>query len=158
LVFEIELIEQLEVNIDYILSLVEIYHKSNCENKEILTSITKAISSSPHLRKKKDLIESFVATINSKSKVNEDWIAFVQKKKEEELNKIIADEKLKVEETKKFMDNSLRDGVLKEGGTDIDKLMPKVSLFAKGANNRSAKKKTVLQKLKEFFEKFLGLA
>ena len=158
LVFEIELIEQLEVNIDYILSLVEIYHKSNCENKEILTSITKAISSSPHLRKKKDLIESFVATINSKSKVNEDWIAFVQKKKEEELNKIIADEKLKIEETKKFMDNSLRDGVLKEGGTDIDKLMPKVSLFAKGANNRSAKKKTVLQKLKEFFEKFLGLA
>lgn len=157
LVFEIELIEQLEVNIDYILSLVEIYHKSNCENKEILTSITKAVASSPHLRKKKDLIDSFVASINSKSNINEDWIAFVQKKKEEELNGIISEEKLKPEETKKFIDNALRDGVLKEGGTDIDKLMPKVSLFAKGNNNRSAKKKTVLQKLKEFFEKFLGI-
>lgn len=157
LVFEMELVEQLEVTIDYILSLVEIYHNSNCEDKEALTSITKAIGSSPHLRKKKDLIEAFVSTVNSKTNVNEDWKKYVQEKKEEELNRIISEEKLKPEETRKFLDNSFRDGILKEGGTDIDKIMPKVSLFAKGANNRATKKKGILQRLKEFFEKFLGL-
>lgn len=157
LVFEMELVEQLEVTIDYILNLVEIYHNSNCEDKEVLTSITKAIGSSPHLRKKKDLIEAFVSTVNSKTNVNEDWKKYVQEKKEEELNRIISEEKLKPEETRKFLDNSFRDGILKEGGTDIDKIMPKVSLFAKGANNRATKKKGILQRLKEFFEKFLGL-
>lgn len=157
LVFEMELVEQLEVTIDYILNLVEIYHNSNCEDKEVLTFITKAIGSSPHLRKKKDLIEAFVSTVNSKTNVNEDWKKYVQEKKEEELNRIISEEKLKPEETRKFLDNSFRDGILKEGGTDIDKIMPKVSLFAKGANNRATKKKGILQRLKEFFEKFLGL-
>ena len=39
------------------------------------------------------------------------------------------------------MTNSLRDSELKETGTDIDNLIPKVSLYAKGANSHSAKKR-----------------
>ena len=51
--FEIELIKQVEINIDYILMLVEKYHEGNCEDKEILTSIRKAVDASMQLRSKK---------------------------------------------------------------------------------------------------------
>ena len=43
IVFEMELVKQVEVNIDYILMLVAKYHQSNCEDKEILGTIDKAI-------------------------------------------------------------------------------------------------------------------
>ncbi len=52
-----ELIRQVEINIDYILMLVAKYHDSNCEDKEILVDIRKAVDSSMQLRSKKDLIE-----------------------------------------------------------------------------------------------------
>jgi hypothetical protein len=42
-VFEIELIRQIEINIDYILMLVKKYHDTHCENKEVLITIHKAI-------------------------------------------------------------------------------------------------------------------
>ncbi len=64
-VFEMELVKQVEVNIDYILMLVTKYHDGNCEDKEILVAIDKAIKSSLQLRSKKELIENFIATINA---------------------------------------------------------------------------------------------
>ena len=45
-VFEMELVKQVEVNIDYILMLVAKYHDDNCKDKEILVAIDKAIKSS----------------------------------------------------------------------------------------------------------------
>ena len=44
--FEIELIRQVEINIDYILMLVMKYHESNCKDKSILGTIDRAIDSS----------------------------------------------------------------------------------------------------------------
>ena len=46
-VFEIELIRQIEINIDYILMLVKKYHDTHCEDKEVLITINKAIDASP---------------------------------------------------------------------------------------------------------------
>ena len=46
-VFEVELIKQIEINIDYILMLVKKYHDTHCEDKEVLISIHKAIDASP---------------------------------------------------------------------------------------------------------------
>ena len=54
------LFRQIEVNIDYILMLVDKYKDSNCKDKDILTTIDKAINSSIELRSKKDLIERFI--------------------------------------------------------------------------------------------------
>ena len=51
--FEIELIRQVEINIDYILMLVMKYHESNCKDKSILGTIDRAIDSSIQLRSKK---------------------------------------------------------------------------------------------------------
>lgn len=153
--FELELIRQVEINIDYILMLVAKYHQTNCEDKSILVSIDKAISSSIQLRSKKELIEHFIDTVNAATNVDEDWRKFVSEQKETDLNQLIEEEKLKQEETKRLMDNSFRDGLLKTTGTDIDKIMPPVSRF--GGGNRTAKKQSVIEKLMHFFEKYFGL-
>ena len=155
-VFELELIKQVEVNIDYILMLVAKYHDDNCENKEILVAIDKAIKSSLQLRSKKELIENFIATINADTNVNEDWQRFVREQREADIQSLIAEEKLKPEETKKFVANAFRDGVLKTTGTDVDRILPPVSRFG-GGGSRDKKKQTVIEKLKAFFEKYFGL-
>ena len=155
IIFEIELIKQVEINIDYILMKVAEYYKSNKKDKEILIDIKKAIDSSIELRSKKELIEGFIDRVNSSKNVTDDFKKFVREEKEKDLEKVIEEEKLKPEETKKFIDNSLRDGILKATGTDIDKLLPPVSRF--GGGNRVEKKLGVIKKLKEFFDKYLGL-
>lgn len=155
IVFEIELVKQIEINIDYILLLVKKYHDTHCEDKEVLISIKRAVESSPELRSKKALIENFIAGINEVDDVFTEWREYVAKAKEKELNRIIEEEKLKPEETRKFMDNSFRDGALKTIGTDIDKLMPPVSRFSGG--NRAEKKQSVIEKFKTFFERFFGI-
>lgn len=154
IVFEIELIRQIEINIDYILLLVQKYHNDNCQDKEILLSISKAIDSSPELRSKKALIESFITKINEVEDVIEEWRIFVQEKREIELVKIIEEERLKEEETRMFVDNCFRIGEIKTTGTDINKILPPISRFG---GKRATKKQIVIEKLKEFFERFFGI-
>lgn len=155
IVFEVELIKQIEINIDYILMLVKKYHDTHCEDNEMLITITKAIDASPELRSKKELIENFIAGINDVEDVMKEWHDYVAEKREEELVQIIKEEKLKEPETRKFLENAFRDGEIKTAGTDIDKLMPPVSRF--GGRNRAVKKQGVIDKLELFFEKFFGV-
>jgi len=154
IVFEIELVKQIEVNIDYILMLVAKYQQSSCKDKTILTTIDKAINSSIELRSKKELIERFIEQVNVSTKVDEDWRKFLHERKEADITAIIEEERLKPEETRRFIDNAFRDGMLKTTGTDIDKIMPPVSRFGGG---RAAKKQGIIEKLMLFFEKYLGL-
>ena len=138
--------------------MVSKYHASNCEDKEILIDIDKAINSSIRLRSKKELIEGFIATVNTATNVDEDWNKFVKKQKEADLNAVIEEENLNKNETKRFIDNSFRDGELKTFGTAIDKILPPYPLFgAAGANNRQMKQRSIIKKLREFFEKYSGL-
>ncbi|MFN6961939.1 MAG: type I restriction endonuclease subunit R, EcoR124 family, partial [Rhodocyclaceae bacterium] len=158
-VFEIELIKQIEVNVDYILMLVEKYLKAkgSGQDKEIRATIERAIDASPSLRNKKDLIEQFVDSVSAKAKVDAQWQAFVAEKKTEELERIIAEENLDPEATRSFIDNAFRDGGIPVTGTAITKILPPVSRFTKN-NDLAAKKQTVLDKLAAFFERYFGLA
>ena len=155
IVFEIELIKQIEINIDYILMLVKKYHDTHCEDKEVLITINKAIDASPELRSKKSLIETFIAGINEVEDVMAEWHDYVVAKREEDLENIIKEERLKPEETRKFLENAFHDGEIKTAGTDIDNLMPPVSRF--GGGKRAEKKQGVISKLKTFFEKYFGI-
>ena len=155
IIFETELIRQVEINIDYILLLVKNYHDSNCKNKEILVNISKAVSASMQLRSKKELIEDFVASVNADTDVDEAWEAYVKQRKQDDLNEIITSENLKADETAKFVENAFRDGAIRTTGTDIDKILPAMSRF--GGGNRQEKKKNVIEKLKVFFEKYFGV-
>ena len=155
IVFEIELIKQIEINIDYILMLVKKYHDTHCEDKEVLITIRKAVDASPELRSKKQLIEAFIAGVNDIEDVMGEWNDYVAQKRIEDLTQIITDENLKATETWAFMENAFREGEIKTVGTDIDKIMPPVSRF--GGGNRAQKKQTIIKKLKAFFEKYYGI-
>lgn len=156
LVFETELIRQVEVNIDYILLLVQKYHDTNCTNKEILVNISKAIGSSMQLRSKKELIENFIGSVNADTDVEQSWKDFVRQQKAKDLKELIESENLRPEETERFIESSFRDGQVRTTGTDIDKILPPMSRFG-GSGNRQEKKKTVVEKLQTFFERYFGL-
>lgn len=118
--------------------------------KTILDSIEKAVVSSPQLRSKKELIESFIARVNT---IDDEHVS---DEKEKELAAIIAKESLKEEDARRFIINVFRDGTVKTTGSDIDKILPPVSRF--GGGNRAKKKQTIIEKLLAFFEKFFGVA
>ncbi len=158
-VFEIELIKQVEINVDYILLLVERYLKKKGagDDKQIRADIERAINASPSLRNKKDLIDAFVDSVNTKAKVDAQWQAFVAAKKVEELERIIAEEKLDPEATRSFVDNAFRDGSIPTAGTAVTRILPPVSRFSK-TSGHAGKKQDVLEKLGVFFERYFGLA
>ena len=154
IVFEMELMRQVEINIDYILMLVEKFRASHGKDKDILANIRTAINSSIELRSKKELIEGFIADINVSPSVCEDWQRYVSKQKESDLAELITSERLKPEEARKFIDNAFRDGTLKTIGTDLDKIMPPANPFDKRSREN---KKGIIERIKAFFEKYIGL-
>ncbi len=155
LVFEMELVRQVEVNIDYILMLVAKYHQSNCQDKEILVSIGKAVDSSLQLRSKKEMIQRFVEGVNASTEVEGDWRRFVAQQKEEDLEEIMQAENLKEDLTRSYVENAFRNGELKTSGTEFDRILPPMSRF--GGGNREQRKQGIIEKLLEFFEKYFGL-
>ena len=158
-VFEIELIKQVEVNVDYILMLVRQYLEQHGEpgDVEVRATIARAIDSSPSLRNKKDLVEAFVDSLTVDADVDGEWKAFVAAKRAEDLDRIITEENLRPDETREFIQRAFRDGSVPTAGTAVTRILPPVSRFAK-ANNHSIKKQTVLEKLTDFFSRYFGLA
>ena len=159
IVFEMELIKQVEINIDYILYLITQMHGDHTKDKEIRLSIQKAISSSPDLRNKKDLIEDFIDQLTPEKDVNDDWHRFVKQQEKEQLDKIISEENLKPKETYEFVSQSFKNGEIEETGTAITRILPPIPLFSKNKeNDRGKKKKSVIAKLKAFFERFFDVS
>jgi type I restriction enzyme R subunit len=157
LVFEIELIKQVEINIDYILALVEEYHENNCADKEIKIKIKNALSSSFYLRDKTDLIEDFMNTLTPTSNVYDDWNVFVNAKKIEELNNIILEENLNKEATFTYFNNAFRDGYLPTIGTVLNDILPPISRF-NPTEERTKKREIVLEKFNKFFNFYWNIA
>jgi type I restriction enzyme R subunit len=158
-VFEIELIKQVEINVEFILMLVHQYRaaKGDGDDKEIRASIDRAIESSPTLRNKKDLIQQFVDSLSTSSDVDVEWREFVLARREHELKKIIEEEDLDSEATRTFIEAAFRDGGIQPTGTAVTRILPPLSRFAvSGAH--TVKKQTVLEKLSAFFERFIGLS
>lgn len=152
--FEIELIKQVDINIDYILMQVEKYHAGNCKDKEIISSIMKDIDASIQLRSKKELIEEFIKRINVNTNVTADWKKFVLEQFEKDLNQLITREHLKPEATRKFVDKTFRNEDFQKTGTEIAGIMPPMSPFDPKSDS---KKQGIIEKLRLFFEKYFGL-
>ena len=155
IIFEMELIKQVEINIDYILYLIEQMHDGNTGDKEIRITIQKAIGASPDLRNKRELIENFIDQLTPDKNVSDDWQKYVKEQQRRQLDEIISEEKLKPEETYHFVNQSFKDGGIQESGTSIAKILPPMSIFDK---TREVKKKTALEKLKAFFERFFDIS
>ena len=159
LVFEMELVNQIQIDIPYILQLVKQYHDENCQDKTIIAKIQKAIGSSPDLRNKRDLIMAFIErmTPHKADDIMGEWNEYVNAQCRKELDDIISEEQLRPSETKRFMDQAFDDGYVTTTGVAITKVLPPMPVFGGGAANRETKKNTVLEKLQNFFSKFFGL-
>lgn len=157
-VFEIELIKQVEINVDYILMLIDKCRKErgDGEYKEIKAEITRAVDASPSLRNKKDLIEAFVDSVSASGEIDEEWRAFMAARYDAELDAIINEEGLKPDDTRKFIETAFRDGAIQTTGTAIMRVLPPVSRFSPGGGH-GEKKQRVLAKFGAFFERFFGL-
>jgi type I restriction enzyme R subunit len=158
-VFEIELIKQVEINVDYILMLVQKYRdeRGDGDDKEVRAEISRAVDASPTLRNKKDLIEDFVDSLSVDGEIDQEWRAFIAAKREAELDTIINEENLRPDETRVFVETAFRDGHIRTSGTAITKVLPPVSRFSADGGH-GEKKQRVIQKLGAFFERFFGLS
>lgn len=155
--FEMELVKQVEVGIDYILMLVAKYHASNCEDKEVRADIDRAIAAAPTLRDKKELIDAFIDGVNVTGVSREAWVAFVESERDRELGEIISDEKLDKGKTVSLMRRAWDEGYVRETGTAVMGILPKGgggSLFSTAPTGLAANLERVVDKLKAFFERF----
>lgn len=157
LVFEIELIKQVEINIDYILMLIKKYHEGHMADQEIKVNILKSVEASIELRSKKDLIENFINSLTPISNVDTDWKNYIDAQKIKELDQIIADENLNKEETYKYVNNAFKNGYVQENGTQIDKVLPPMPIIDP-QKRRQKKRESVIQKIISFFNRFRDIS
>ena len=94
-------------------------------------------------------------TDGDKENISDDIMFEIKLIRQVEINIDYAEEKLKPAEAQRFVANAFRNGALKTTGTDIDQILPPVFRF--GGGNRTEKKKTIIQRLAQFFEKYFGI-
>lgn len=157
LIFEIELIKQVEVNVGHILFLLKQYQ--NQQNQEYKTKILKSIESSVSLRNKIDLLRGFLELIEAtKNNKNFDKLFkdFIQEKYINEFNKITEEEKLDRKIVNEFMQTSFKNNRFQEVGKDIDNIITHIPLFSTGEEQVANEKKrqNIIYKLKNLFERF----
>ena len=165
LVFETELVKQIQIDIPYILQLIREYHEKNGEDKTLVVKIQKAVDSSPDLRDKKELIMQFIERmtpaqgemLEEQGDVADEWSRYVKEEKERELRTIIEEENLKPEEARAFVRQAFVDGYVTTTGIAITKVLPSIPIFG-GKVNREEKKNRVLEKLTAFFHKYFSLS
>lgn len=156
LTFEIELMKQVEVNVDYILALVEKYrseHEADSK-QEIKEEIRRSVKASPTLQNKLDLIEQFVDSVSATGNISDEWKQYLDEKKNREIKQLVKEENLKQPETNQFIESMFRLGRVQTTGTDIEKILPAGSRFGAGPNNRLKRKKRVVEWLENFFDRF----
>ncbi|EIW9953592.1 type I restriction endonuclease subunit R [Campylobacter upsaliensis] len=152
--FEVELLAQVEVSIEYILELIAKYHKDQATNYE---PILKLLDSSLSLRSKKELFLRFIDSLHTQSNVEKDFRAYIKTHKNNALQDIINALNLDPKKTKEFMQDSFERGELRDYGRAFGDILPHSPLFGKGAEQTHKVREKALEKLQAFFELFKGL-
>ncbi len=158
LVFEMELMKSIEINIDYILFLVGQLDGNESHDREIIIKAIKSVEASPDLRNKKELIEDFIDRHTPENEVHDQWHEFVRQSQQQQIEDIISSENLKRDKTLDFVSQSFREGEVKESGTAIAEILPPMGLFGGAGARRAEKKKSVTARLKEFFDRFYDIS
>ncbi|EGK8098629.1 type I restriction endonuclease subunit R [Campylobacter upsaliensis] len=152
--FEVELLAQVEVSIEYILELIAKYHKDQATNYE---PILKLLDSSLSLRSKKELFLRLIDSLHTQSNVEKDFSTYIKTHKNNALQDIINALNLDPKKTKEFMQDSFERGELRDYGRAFDEILPSSPLFGKGAEQTHKIREKALEKLQAFFELFKGL-
>lgn len=158
LVFEMELMKSIEINIDYILFLVGQLNGEDAHDREIIIKAMKSVQASPDLRNKEELIRQFIESHTPNTDVHDQWSEFVRQSQRKEIETIIEEENLNRSKTLDFIEQSFRNGEIRESGTGIADILPPMGLFGNAGARRTEKKKNVVRRLKEFFDRFYDIS
>lgn len=158
LVFEMELMKTVEINIDYILFLVGQLTGDENSDREIIIKVMKSVEATPDLRNKEELIREFISRHTPENDVHDQWQEYVKESQRREIEKIITEENLKRDKALLFIEQAFRDGEVRDGGTAIADILPPMSLFGNAGSKRAEKKKNVLRRVREFFDRFYDIS
>lgn len=158
LVFEMELMKSIEINIDYILFLVSQLTGNESSDREIVIKAMKSVQASPDLRNKEELIREFIEQHTPDTDVHDNWTQFVKESQQKQIEDIILEENLRRDKALDFMEQSFRNGEVRESGTAIAEVLPPMGLFGNAGSKRAEKKQNVIRKLKEFFDRFFDIS
>lgn len=158
-VFEIDLLKSQEINLDYILELVFEHNKNTKDKDALIDEVRRLIRSSIGNRAKESLVVDFInqtdlEDIEDKAGIIDAFFDYAQQQQKIEAEKLIADERLNVEAAKRYMQRSLKNEYASVNGTDLNEILPKMSPLNP---QFLPKKRTVLQKIIDFVEKFKGV-
>lgn len=129
----------------------------NCQGKVLMAGVGRVIRSNYGLRNKCDLIEQFIDSLDHSDDVEADWRAYVAKKREAGLSAIIADERLDDGGTRDLVERAFQSGGIPESGTEVVGLMIKKPSRFGGGNAYATVEQRIIDKLKAFYERFVGL-
>lgn len=157
--FEIELLASQEINLDFILELILNTHKTTTNKDDLINEIKRAVRSSIGNRAKEGLIVDFIHktnldTLNEKTDIIAEFFAFAQKRKKQDIDKLIDEEHLEPTLAKHYIKSSLKKGYASDNGTDINNMMLKSNPFSKGYLER---KRTLHTKLKQLVDTYKGV-
>lgn len=158
-VFEIDLLKSQEINLDYILELIFEHNKKTKDKASLIEEIRRIIRASIGNRAKESLVVDFIHdteldSIQDKASIIDSFFTYAQGKQKAEAAEIITEEKLNVEEARRYISTSLRREYASENGTELNALLPKMSPLNP---QYLTKKQSVFQKIAAFVEKFKGV-
>ena len=156
--FQIDLLKTDEINLDYILSLILKKSKEHDDIETLKSEIRRIIRTSLGTRAKEDLVMNFInktdlSELKNSSDILESFYKYANEEKKIKINELIENEGLK-KDSERFIERSINRGFVDYAGAELDSILPPTSR-RKGA--REAKKQTVLQKIRNIVEIFIGI-
>ncbi|GFE89744.1 type I restriction endonuclease subunit R [Steroidobacter agaridevorans] len=158
-VFEVDLLKSLEINLDYILELIFEKNKKIKEKAALVEDVRRAIRSSLGNRAKEGLLVDFINQteldrLRDKASVIDAFFAFAQAEQQREALELIDAEHLNPEAAKRYITTSLKREFASDNGTELNGILPKMSPLNP---QYLTKKQGVFQKIAAFVEKFKGV-
>ena len=156
--FQIDLLKTDEINLDYILSLILKKSKEHDDIETLKSEIRRIIRTSLGTRAKVDLVMNFInktdlSEIKNSGDILESFYKYANEEKKIKIDELIENESLK-KDSERFIEKSINKGFVDYAGAELDSILPPTSR-RKGA--REAKKQTVLQKIRNIVEIFIGI-
>ena len=156
--FQIDLLKTDEINLDYILSLILKKSEEHDDIETLKSEIRRIIRTSLGTRAKEDLVMNFInktdlSELKNSSDILESFYKYANEEKKIKIDELIENESLK-KDSERFIERSINRGFVDYAGAELDSILPPTSR-RKGA--REAKKQTVLQKIRNIVEIFIGI-
>lgn len=156
--FQIDLLKTDEINLDYILALILEKSKENNDINKLKAEVRRVIRSSLGTRAKEELIINFInktrlSELRTTDDILELFYSFAKKEKMNKINCLVEEEKLK-ENSKYFIEKAIGKGYVEYAGDELDSIIPATS---RRHGAREKKKESVLEKIRNIVEVFVGI-